>query len=89
MLEEVLSDVIIDEINHFLTRKWLTIMTIDKAREMIALQVDLGSGYNRNAVRLILAEIQREYGQDASDDLIREFSLNTVFGLEVGKKINP
>jgi len=64
-------------------------MTIDKAREMIALQVDLGSGYNRNAVRLILAEIQREYGQAVSDDLIRQFSLNTVFGLEVGKKINP
>ena len=32
-------------------------MTLDKARELIQVQLSFGGGYNRNAVRLILAEI--------------------------------
>lgn len=59
-------------------------MTLQKARELLAVQVDLGGGYNRNAVRLILAEIQNEHGQIAVDNLIRQFNLDTVFGLKPG-----
>jgi len=32
-------------------------MTLDRARELIATQLQFGSGYNRNAVRLILGEV--------------------------------
>jgi len=62
-------------------------MTLDKARELIATQVNLGSGYNRNSVRIILAEIDKEHGQAGVDQLILEFSLAEVFGLQVGQKI--
>jgi len=59
-------------------------MTLDRARELIATQVQFGSGYNRNAVRLILGEVQREHGQPAVDDLIRELGLEQAFGLKPG-----
>ena len=59
-------------------------MTIDRARELIDIQVGLGSGYNRNAVRLILREIQLGHGQEAVDGLIGEFNLEQVFGLKPG-----
>ena len=59
-------------------------MTLEKARELIATQLRFGGGYNRNAVRLILAEVQREHGQQAVDGLIRELGLERAFGLEEG-----
>ena len=59
-------------------------MTLDRAREIIAEQVAFGGGYNRNAVRLLLGEIQREHGLTAVDDLIREFALESHFGLRPG-----
>jgi len=59
-------------------------MTPAKARELIATQLSFGSGYNRNSVRLILGEIQREHGQEAVDALIREFDLERVFDLKPG-----
>ena len=59
-------------------------MTLDKARELIAAQLQFGGGYNRNAVRLILGEIQREHGQLAVDGLIRELGLEQAFGLRPG-----
>lgn len=59
-------------------------MTLDKARELIQVQVSFGGGYNRNAVRLILAEISNEHGQQAVDRLIREFDLTEKFGLAEG-----
>lgn len=59
-------------------------MTLDKARELIEVQVSFGGGYNRNAVRLILAEIANEHGQAAVDRLIREFDLSERFGLSAG-----
>ena len=46
-------------------------MTLDRAREIITEQLLFGSGYNRNAVRLLLGEIQREHGQGADEGLIR------------------
>jgi hypothetical protein len=59
-------------------------MTLERARELIGTQLQFGGGYNRNAVRLILAEVQREHGQGAVDDLIRELNLEAVFGLKPG-----
>ena len=59
-------------------------MTLNKARELIGTQLQFGGGYNRNAVRLILAEIQREHGQAGVDQLIREMDLENAFGLKPG-----
>lgn len=59
-------------------------MTLDKARELITVQVGFGSGYNRNSVRLILAEVQKEHGQESVDRLIRELDLERAFGLRPG-----
>jgi len=59
-------------------------MTLDKARELIRVQVGFGSGYNRHSVRLILGEVQREHGQAAVDTLIRELDLEATFDLTPG-----
>ncbi|MCU0972140.1 MAG: hypothetical protein MUF57_10295 [Gammaproteobacteria bacterium] len=59
-------------------------MTLDRARELIKVQLQFGGGYNRNAVRLILADVQREHGQGAVDALIRELDLERAFGLAPG-----
>ena len=61
-------------------------MTLDKARELLQTHVSLGSGYNRNAVKLILGEVSRDYGQEAVDSLIREFKLNEVWDFKPGMK---
>ena len=45
-------------------------MTLDKARELLSVQVSLGGGYNRNAAKLILAEVQRDHGQAAVESLL-------------------
>ncbi len=59
-------------------------MTLERARELIRTQLQFGGGYNRNAVRLLLGEIQREHGQAAVDGLIRELDLEQAFGLKSG-----
>ncbi len=59
-------------------------MNIDRARELIRVQLQFGSGYNRNAVRMILGEVQRTQGQQQVDDLIRELDLEPHYGLRVG-----
>ncbi|MCG6862309.1 MAG: hypothetical protein LJE70_13695 [Chromatiaceae bacterium] len=59
-------------------------MTLDRAREIIAQQLEFGGGYNRNAVRLLLGEVHREHGQQAVDSLIRELDLEQAFGLKPG-----
>jgi len=59
-------------------------VTLAKARELLAVQVNMGGGYNRNAARLILAEVQADHGQAAVDTLIREFDMETLFGLKPG-----
>jgi hypothetical protein len=61
-----------------------TTMTLDKARELLGVQISLGGGYNRNSARLILREVQLEHGQQAVDSLIRELDLEQVFGLKPG-----
>ncbi len=59
-------------------------MTLDRAREIIRQQISFGSGYNRNAVRLLLGEVQREHGLPMGDQLIRELDLEAAFGLKEG-----
>ncbi len=63
-------------------------MTIVRAHELLAVQADMGGGYNRNGARLILAEVQREHGQSAVDQLIRELELEGLFGFKPGTKFN-
>ena len=62
-------------------------MTLEKARELLQVQISLGSGYNRNSAKLILAEVQREHGQAAVDRLIRELGLEAAFGFKPGETI--
>lgn len=64
-------------------------MTLDRARELIGIQVDMGGGYNRNSVRVLLSEVHREHGQTGVDQLIREFALDEKFGLQIGQTIQP
>ena len=59
-------------------------MTLDKARELIEVQVRMAGGYNRNSAKLILAEVEKEHGPQAVDQLIREFDLEAVFGFKQG-----
>jgi hypothetical protein len=61
-------------------------MTLDKARELLAVQVNLAGGYNRNSAKLILAEVQREHGQAAVDMLIQDLDLERVFGFKAGSQ---
>lgn len=61
-------------------------MTLEKARELLKVQVGFGGGYQRNATRLILAEVQQEHGQEAVDQLIREFDLEALFGFKPGQR---
>lgn len=62
-------------------------MTLEKARQLLATQASFGSGYQRNGARLILAEVAKEHGQPAADALIRELSLDEIFGLTVGNSV--
>ncbi len=59
-------------------------MTLDKARELMEVQVRMAGGYNRNSARLILAEVEKVHGPGAVDGLIKEFDLETVFGFKPG-----
>ena len=63
-------------------------MTLEKAHELLAVQADMGGGYNRNGARLILAEVQREHGQEAVDAFFREFDLEKVFGFTPGTQFS-
>ena len=61
-------------------------MRLEKARALLGTQANFGGGYNRNAARLILAEVTREHGQAAADALVRELRLDEIFGLATGKQ---
>ena len=63
-------------------------MTLTRAHELLAVQADMGGGYNRNGARLILAEVQREHGQSAVDQLIRELDLESMFGFRPGTEFH-
>jgi hypothetical protein len=59
-------------------------VTLEKARELLSKQAQVAGGYTRNGARLILAEVQKEHGQDAVDLLIRELDLENIFGFKPG-----
>jgi hypothetical protein len=59
-------------------------MTLERARELIQVQLQFNSGYNRNAVTLILAEIANLHGQQAVDRLINDLGLAERFDLLPG-----
>lgn len=63
-------------------------MTIDKARELLAVQADFGGFYNRNSARLILAEVEKKHGQRAVDQLIEELNLEAVFEFKAGESFS-
>ncbi len=60
-------------------------MTLQRARELLKVQVGFGGGYNRQSAKLILDEVAREHGRGAADELILELGLDGVFGFEVGE----
>jgi hypothetical protein len=62
-------------------------MTLDKARELLAAQIQFGGGYQRNGARLIIADVQREHGLAVADRLIHEFSLESLFGFRPGEAL--
>ena len=64
-------------------------MTLEKAHELLKDQVEFGGFYNRNAARLILAEVQREHGYAATDKLIRDLNLEQAFGFQPGSEFTP
>jgi len=59
-------------------------VTLDKARQLLAVHADFGGYYNAHGARLILAEVSREHGQAAVDGLIRELELERIFGFKPG-----
>ena len=62
-------------------------MTLDKARELLAAQIQFGGGYQRNGARLIIAAVQSEHGQEAADRLILDFDLESIFGFKPGETL--
>ncbi|MBZ0105306.1 MAG: hypothetical protein K8H84_06710 [Sulfuricella denitrificans] len=61
-------------------------MTLDRARQLLSIQISFGGGYNANSAKLVLSEVQREHGQTGVDQLIREMNLEQVFGFEPGTR---
>ena len=61
-------------------------MTLDKARQLLKVQAGFGGFYNANGAKLILAEVSREHGQEAVDQLIGELELERVFGFTPGTR---
>jgi len=46
-------------------------MTLNRAKELLQIQIVSGAFYNGNAAKIILSEVNREHGQQAVDKLIR------------------
>jgi hypothetical protein len=59
-------------------------MTLERARQLLAVQAGFGGSYNVNSTKLILSEVMREHGQAAVDELIRELKLDAIFGFRPG-----
>lgn len=61
-------------------------MTLDRARQLLAVQANFGGFYNGNSAKLILSEVQREHGQASVDQMITELNLTEIFGFEPGMR---
>jgi len=59
-------------------------MTLDKAREYMAVHAEIASGYNRNGAKMLLVDVQKNHGQTGVDALIREYNLEELFGFKLG-----
>jgi len=59
-------------------------MTLEKAREIIADHVSIAGGYNQTATKIILGELQHDVGQQAVDQIILEFDLQSLWGFAPG-----
>ncbi len=60
-------------------------MTLEKAKELLKIQLQFGNGYNRNATRPILAETQQEHGVTSTNKSIQALHLGTAFGFGLGQ----
>jgi len=59
-------------------------MTLEKTHELMSMHVELGSGYKRNAARMVPGEVIRDHGQDTVDQLIRDYGLEQKCGIKPG-----
>ena len=50
-------------------------MTLEQSHELIAMRSGPGSGYNRNAARMVFGEVTRDFGLETVDALIRGYDL--------------
>lgn len=57
-------------------------MTLERARELIAIQIDMDTAYNRGAISLELDEVGQQFDQKTADALIVELDLEKGFGLK-------
>lgn len=55
-------------------------MTLEKARQLLQVQVDFGGGRNRQGARLIIEDVVREHGPNAANQIIAEMHLDELFG---------
>ena len=61
-------------------------MTLERAKQLLAVQENFGGFYSGNSSKLILSEVQREHGPTAVDQLILELKLNEIFGFRPGTR---
>ncbi len=61
-------------------------MTLEKAHKLIAMHADPGSGYKRNAAKMVVAEDMRDFAQETVDALIREYDLKKQWEIKPGTK---
>lgn len=61
-------------------------MTLEKSHELIAMHSGPGSGYHRNAARMVLGEFIWDHGQETVDSLIREYDLEKQWKIKPGTK---
>lgn len=54
-------------------------MTLIEARNYLNQQIELSSGYSRNAIRMLLSEVLRTHGETATQELIEAFELQQRF----------
>ncbi|MDT8452020.1 MAG: hypothetical protein RQ936_04650 [Gammaproteobacteria bacterium] len=71
-------------------------MALGKAQELIAMHVSFGSGYNRNATRMISGKpesavkpriqgkVMRDFGQTTVDQLVRDYDLEERWDIKTG-----
>ncbi len=57
-------------------------MTLDKARELLTVQINFGGGNNRNGTQLIFAEVER--GAAAAQAPIGTLDLERIVGIKLG-----